>query len=152
MRRTLIAVLLVALMTACGGGGSTPVVVIPPPSSFSITPSASAVTVSQDGTPVRLTITVTRTSTGGLSMSTSGLPAGIMSGAGVNSGPDQVIDFQITNPAMVPAGTFPLVIKISDATNSAQITVPITVAISASVQATSTLHSDMFMSTSFQPA
>ena len=85
-------------------------------------------------------------------MSTSGLLAGIMSGAGVNPGPDQVIDFQITNPAMVPAGTYPLVIKISDAINSAQITVPVTVAIAASVQATSSLHSDMFMSTSFQPA
>jgi hypothetical protein len=152
MRRTLIVLLLAAFMTACGGGGGTTPIIVTPPTSFSITPSSSAVTVSQDGTPVRLTITVARTSTGGLSMATSGLPAGILSGGAVNSGPDQAIDFQITNPAMVPAVTYPLLIKISDATNSAQITVPVTVAIAASVHATSTLHSDMFMSTSFQPA
>jgi Glycosyl hydrolase catalytic core len=152
MRRTLIVVLLLAVMTACGGGGgTTPIIVTPPPPAFSIAPSSTTLTVSQDGTHATVHVAVTRTSTTTLTISEIGLPQAVTMTATGGTSNDQVLDFQVTSTGL-SAGTYSVPIFVSDGTSQAQTTLSVTVTISASVQATSTQHTDMFLSTSFQPA
>jgi hypothetical protein len=153
MRRTLIAILLVLFMAACGGGGGTAPIITPPPApTFLVSPTSSALTVSQDGTHATTSITVTRTTAGALTVTQTGAPAGITMSATGGSANTQVLDFQVSSLSQSPAGTYSVVVKVSDGTSSTQTTVSLTVAIWTSVLATARIHSDMFMSTSFQPA
>jgi hypothetical protein len=139
-------------MVACGGGGNSNPTPPSPAPSFSIASATTALSIPQDGTHVTSTITVTRTSTTALTVTQSGLPAGVTMRATGGTANDQVLDFHVSSVAQAPAGSYTVTIRVTDGTSSAQLTLPITVAINASVHAVSTQHSDMFMSTSFQPA
>lgn len=108
--------------------------------------------ISQDGTSSTVTVDVTRTTTSALTVTQTGLPAGVTMTATGGAANHQTLDFHVATLATAAAGIYPLTIKVTDGTSSAQATLSATVAISASVQAVSTKHSDIFMSTSFQPA
>ena len=119
MNRTPALVLLsiAVLAGGCGGGHSSSNSggTTPPASSIALSLAASSVTLPQGGSIGRIGATVNRTgSTGSVTLTVSGLPAGAMVSfvqpAGGNSGTVAL------NPGTALAGTYPLTVQASDGT------------------------------------
>ena len=151
---------LALILTGCGGGGSTSGGggggggTQHPPISASISPNT--LTISQDGTAAAATLTINSQNAGPLVWSVTGAPAGIsksITGVSGNTIPSSAtLNLTVSDAAQAAAGNYTFVVHLSDATSSTTVNLPATIAVAASVGTVATKHSNMFLSTSFQPA
>jgi len=158
MRLLLVVLLDMALVAvSCGGESSSG----PPPGPISIALSLSTVTAGQDGTPVFVTVTLTRPSgnTSSVTLTTSSVPAGVNTQIDSPGSSDSgTVTFTPQAPGAPAAGNYPVTINASDGTNTASANLMLVIAIVATVQSSVNTKVGQdgvlgaFMSTSFQPA
>src|SRR5947209_92716 len=139
------------LPSACGGGGGSSSSAPPPATPFTAQLSANSSTVYQRSSSNAVTITVNRTaSTGSVTATILNAPAGltatIQSPANTTSGSVTVAAGTAT------PGTYSLTVHLTDASNTADLPLAVTVGALTSIAPTVGTHFDEVMSTSFQIA
>ncbi|HMD96309.1 MAG TPA: hypothetical protein VKM93_03115 [Terriglobia bacterium] len=162
MRLLLAALLGTALVAAsCGGSSSQPPPIQNPLPPISISLSSSTVTAGQDGTPVSVTVTVSRTAgdTSSVTLTTTSVPAGVNTETTSPNGGDRgTVKFTPQAPGPPAAGSYPVTINASNGGSVASANLTLVIAIVATVQSTVNTNVggdgglNAFMSTSFQPA
>jgi len=153
------AVSFFAIALSCGGGQT--MTSSGPPGPLSISLSAETVTAAQDGTPATVTVTLTRPAGNGanVTLTATSVPTGVASqitSPGTGDSGSVTLTPQATPPPA--SGTFPITIKATDGTNSAEASLSLVIAIAASVGSSVDTSQgkggvlNAFMATSFQPA
>lgn len=139
-------------MTGCSSGSNSG-----GPGTLSLSLSSSMALAPQDGTPAKITATVSGNSAT-VTFSVSGLPAGTVSNVAQQSGSSSGA-ITLTSSANTPAGAYTLKITATDGAGSSasqNLTLVVAVAgmVGATVDQTQGVNGKLqqFMSTSFQPA
>lgn len=137
---------------ACGSSpGSTGT-----PGALSLSLSSSMAVAAQDGTPAKITATVTGNS-GPVTLAVGGVPGGTLSQV-VEPGSGGSGAITLTSSALTPAGSYSLKVTATDGGSAASQNLTMVVAVSAMVGSTVDQTQgvngklEQFMSTSFQPA
>jgi len=139
-------------MTGCSSGSNPG-----GPGTLSLSLTSSMALASQDGTPAKITATVSGNS-GTVSFNVGGLPSGTVSNVAQQSGNSSGA-ITLTSSANTPAGTYRLKVTATDSVGSSasqNLTLVVAVAgtVGATVDQTQGVNGKLqqFMSTSFQPA